>query len=187
MLSSLPVPSPAEGSAAFAEATERKTAIAASPQAKAAAMRYWVRVALIQTVLSRIRLFSNFACRAKRPHQPVRRVRPGMLIPRLRERSVVVEHGDALRRGGEVQRALLRHTFEKSSNGLLRCRIVPRRQWIRRLCGNNPREKTGGANQCQDCQLGFVASSFPSIVVFISRSLHFSPQLDQHLVTRPDG
>ena len=109
--------------------------------------------------LSSKHAFPGFACSlispaARKGRARLGRVRPGMLIPRLRERSVVVEHGDALRRGGEVRRASLRHTFDKSSNGILRRRIVSRRQWIRRLSGSNPRGKTGGATQCQDCQLG---------------------------------
>ena len=53
----------------------------------------------------------------------------GLLDP---ERPVVVEGGDALRRGYEVWCAGLGHARHEGDDGALRRAVVPRRQWILR-------------------------------------------------------
>src|SRR5207249_7260608 len=50
--------------------------------------------------------------------------------------AVVVEGGDALGGWHEVGRALFRHAFDETHDGIPGCRVVPRRQRVLSKAGN---------------------------------------------------
>ena len=46
------------------------------------------------------------------------------------ERAIVVEDGDTLGRRDEIGRAFLGDLLDEGDDGLLRCRVIPRGQWV---------------------------------------------------------